>query len=176
MESRCTWLGKPRARLTIRVLIVIILTMSGELDAAFVCTALMRIGTRMATVFDQHFAESGVTQAQFRVLLAICEQGGPEGMPPSALAEHLLLERATVSVLTQRMVERGLLAREPGANRRTFNLSLTSEGREFLHRLLPQATALANKTLSGISPHTLREMQAALQTAERRLRHSSEEE
>ena len=29
----------------------------------------MRVGTRMATGFDQHFAEFGIMQAQFRALL-----------------------------------------------------------------------------------------------------------
>jgi len=147
-----------------------------DLDASFVCTALMRIGTRMATVFDQHFAEIGVTQAQFRVLLAIHEKGRPEGMSPSVLADHLLIERATVSVLTQRMVERGLLAKTPGTNRRTFNLSLTEEGQTLMHRLIPQATLLASQTLSGISPGKLREMQAALEVVEHRLRYSSQED
>ena len=43
---------------------------------------LMRIGTRMATGFDQHFAELGITQAQFRILLAVWEQGGAAGIAP----------------------------------------------------------------------------------------------
>ena len=58
-----------------------------------VCTALMRIGTRMAAGFDQHFSRVGITQAQFRTLLAIHQEGGREGITPSALADHLLIER-----------------------------------------------------------------------------------
>ena len=67
----------------------------------------------MATVFDQKFARFGLTQAQFRVLLAICE-AGRDGIAPSTLAAQLLIERATVSVLTTRLVERGWLARTAG--------------------------------------------------------------
>src|SRR4028118_1594151 len=90
-----------------------------------ICTALMRLGTRMATAFDQHFAAEGITQAQFRTLLAVWELGGEEGVAPSVLAEKLFLERATVTVLTTRLVERGWLERAAGENRRTFRLVLT---------------------------------------------------
>ncbi|MBA3579803.1 MAG: MarR family transcriptional regulator [Gemmatimonadaceae bacterium] len=138
--------------------------------ASSTCTALMRIGTRMASGFDKHFARLGVTQAQFRTLLAIRERGGVAGITPSALADHLLIERATASVLTSRMVAQGWIARKPGKNRRTFQLVLTAAGKRLLEKLIPRAVALANQTLSDISRHELRQMQASLQLVEARLR------
>jgi DNA-binding MarR family transcriptional regulator len=144
--------------------------MSDEYLASWVCTALMRIGTRMATGFDQRFAPLGVTQAQFRTLLAIREQGGAEGITPSELAEHLLIERATISALTSRMVEQGWLAREPGENRRTFRLVLTEAGTQMLEELIPRAVALADQTLSDISDDQLRQMHGSLESVEARLR------
>lgn len=124
----------------------------------------------MATVFDQHFAAWGVTQAQFRLMLAIHEEGGDAGISPSALAGHLLLERATISVLTQKMVERGLLSRLPGENRRTFQLTLSDNGRALLFALIPRAVALADDSLSGIALTQLQEMQRMLGTVENHLR------
>lgn len=144
--------------------------MGEEYLASGVCTALMRIGTRMATGFDQHFAPLGITQAQFRTLLAIWEQGGGEGITPSALAEHLLIERATISVLTRRMVDQGWVARTPGENRRTFRLVATEAGTEMLQALIPRAVALANETLADIPDEQLRQMQASLERVESRLR------
>lgn len=140
---------------------------------SWICTALMRLGTRMATGFDQHFAALGITQAQFRTLLAIRERGGTEGITPSALAEHLLLERATVSVMTGRMVEQGWLVRRPGENRRTFRLVLTDAGTQLLEALVPRAVALANRTLSDVSHTRLRQMRASLELVEARLRASA---
>src|SRR5687768_461102 len=84
-----------------------------------ICTAMMRIGTRMAAVFDQKFAEQKTTQAQFRTLLVICDVGGEAGISPSDLAAFLLLDRATVTSVTARLVEEGWIERLPGANRRT---------------------------------------------------------
>jgi DNA-binding MarR family transcriptional regulator len=130
----------------------------------------MRIGTRMATGFDQHFAHLGITQAQFRVLLAVWEEGSTKGIAPSALADYLFIERATVSVLTGRMIERGWLARKPGENRRTHNLTLTKAGMRLLQEAIPEADALAERTLSGIFPGQLQEMRASLELIENRLR------
>ena len=136
---------------------------------AALCTALMRVGTRMATLFDQKFSRFGLTQAQFRVLLAVCEAGA-EGVTPSALADRLLIERATVSVLTTRLVERGWLARQPGENRRTFLLVLTDTGAASLSEALPHAMALAEETLAGFHREELRETLALLDRLEAHLR------
>ena len=124
----------------------------------------------MATGFDQHFADLGITQAQFRILLAVWQQGGAEGIAPSILAEHLLIERGTTSILTNRMVERGWLARQPGENRRTYRLILTATGRQLLDKVIPLAVELADHTLSGISSTQLNQMRANLELIEARLR------
>ena len=124
----------------------------------------------MATGFDQHFAELGITQAQFRILLAVWEQGGADGIAPSVLAHHLLIERGTISVLTNRMIERGWLARRPGENRRTFPLTLTPTSQELLEKVIPLAIELADHTLSGISPAHLQQLRTNLELIEARLR------
>ena len=144
--------------------------MEQKLAAPWVCTALMRIGTRMAAGFDQHFVTFGVTQAQFRILLALSELGGGEGIAPSTLAAHLMLERPTVSVLTNRMVERGWLKRTKGANRRTFLLVLDEAGRELLIRMTPHAISLAEATLSSLHSDDLCALRSALESIEAHLR------
>ena len=124
----------------------------------------------MATGFDQHFADMGITQAQFRILLAVWEQGGSEGIAPSALANYLLIERGTISILTNRMVELGWLTRKPGENRRTYRLRLTPAARQLLDKVIPLAVELAEHTLSGISAAQLRQMRTNLELIETRLR------
>ncbi|MGI4789205.1 MAG: MarR family winged helix-turn-helix transcriptional regulator [Janthinobacterium lividum] len=139
------------------------------LTTSWLCTALMRIGTRLATHFDQHFAEAGITQAQFRALLAV-SAADTAGIAPSALAEMLLIERATISVLTNRLVERDLLHRLPGVNRRTFNLALTEDGARLLHQMIPAAVALADEILHNLPLTNLSEMQKSLMSIEMHLR------
>lgn len=132
--------------------------------------ALMRLGTRMATVFDQRFAGLDITQAQFRTLLAIWELGGQAGVSPSVLAESLLLERATVTVLTTRLVERGLIERVPGNNRRTLRLVLTPAGAQQLHKVVPQANALAGETLAGVERQDMARLEELLAGIEAQVR------
>ena len=148
---------------------VILLTVKDAPLPAALCTALMRVGTRMATIFDQKFSRFGLTQAQFRVLLAVWE-AGEEGVTPSALADRLLIERGTVSVLTARLVERGWLARRPGENRRTFLLVLTEAGTARLQEVLPHAVALADETLTGFRREDLHGTLALLDQLEAHLR------
>lgn len=144
--------------------------MKTHLLTSAICTAMMRVGTRMATTFDQQFGELGVTQAQFRTLLAVRYSSGPEGITPSELADHLLLERPTVTVLVTRLVERGLLGRQPGANRRSYRLALTPTGEALLDRVVPRAIALAEELLVGFSPEQLERIWEALQAIEARVR------
>lgn len=137
---------------------------------AEVCTALMRIGTHMASGFDQYFSELKVTQAQFRLLLAAWTQGGREGVTPSALADYLLIERSSVSVLSQGLVERGWLQRLPGENRRSHRLALTASGGRTLERVAPLALDLAADTLANFSPAQLKALLKNLEQIETRLR------
>ena len=143
-----------------------------------ICLALMRVGTRMVTGFDQRFADHQITQAQFRVLLAVHQAGGNEGIAPSVLADHLLIERATVSLLAARLVERGLLERQVDpTTRRSHKLRLTPSGGQTLQALGQKATALGEETLSVFNPEEetiLLEMLARLEQRLRDMAHQRE--
>lgn len=138
--------------------------------ASLVCTALMRIGTHMATGFDQHFAEQKMTQAQFRMLLSTWLEGKHEGVTPSRLADHMLVERATVSALSRVLVERGWLKRIAGENRRSHRLVLTPAGGRQLEQLAPLAVQLAEDTLADLSKAQLKALLESLDLIESRLR------
>jgi DNA-binding MarR family transcriptional regulator len=130
----------------------------------------MRIGTRMAVEFDHQFAELGINQAQFRILLAVWSEGGRAGIQPSALADHLLIERGTVSVMTGRMIKLGWLERLPGPNRRSHLLRLTQAGGHMLERCAPRAIALGDDTFQSFPRRQLDGMYEVLNTIETELR------
>jgi DNA-binding MarR family transcriptional regulator len=144
--------------------------MSRETQTAWICTAMMRIGMRMATGFDQYFEPLGLTQSQFRILLGVRSRGGKAGITPSVLADHLLIERGTVSVLSNRMVEEGWIERHPGENRRSYRLRLTPKGKRILETAVPRASDLADETLSGFSRQQLENMRTVLEHIEARMR------
>lgn len=141
-----------------------------DLISSRLCLALMRVGTRVAGGFDQHFAGLGLTQAQFRMLLAVWEEGGAEGVTPSDLADRLLIERASVSTLASVMVSRGWLSRVPGENRRSHRLVLTAVGGEVLQAAIPSAVTLADYILSLLGRGELVSLRSLLGRVEERLR------
>lgn len=144
--------------------------------ASRVCLALMRVGTRMAVGFDQHFSHFGITQAQFRLLIAVWNCGGREGATPSALADYLFLERATVSVMINRLLGEGLLTKLPGENRRSYKVALTEKSGALLQSMAPEATALADTTLAEFRQRELHQLEAHLKALEQRLRRAQEQE
>jgi DNA-binding MarR family transcriptional regulator len=135
-----------------------------------ICSALIRLGTRMATGFDQRFSDLGISQAQFRIMLAIKDQGDSRGVSPSTLANQLLIERGTMSVLSNRLVEKGWLERTPGENRRSLRLGLTSKGRKLLEKVFPRSIELADQLLADFSRKQLDLTQIFLHQVEVRLR------
>ena len=143
-----------------------------DLQTAVVCTTLMRLGTHMATIFDQRFSAMGITQASFRTLLALCELEGISdgGIAPSRLADYLLIDRATVTVLVSRLIAQGAVERLPGPNRRTHRLRLTPAGQAKITEVIPSVITLADETLAGIPPEDLSRLLAVLTQTETRLR------
>ena len=127
----------------------------------------------MATLFDQNLAGHGITQAQFRVMWGIRELGDEAGVAPSILADHLLIERGTVTVLTNRMVQLGWLSRMPGENRRTFRLCLTQAGRSKFREAIPPAILLADRVTDGADREELQQVLKHLAELESHLRANS---
>lgn len=141
-----------------------------------ICLGLMRLGTRMASQFDTWFAEHEITQAQFRVLLAVWQLGGqPEHVTPSALADHLFIERPTATALIAKLVERGLLTRVPDpTDRRSHTLRLTPSGGNLLSVTGPIATAKGANTLAPFSDAKQETFLALLARLEAHLRSGAE--
>ncbi len=138
--------------------------------ALLICSALVRLGTRIATGFDQRFSDLDVSQAQYRIMLGIKNYANSAGVAPSTLANQLLIERGTMSVLSNRMVDRGWLERLPGENRRSLRLRLTSKGRKLLEKVVPRSIELADQLLAEFSPRQLDLIQTYLHQIEDRLR------
>jgi DNA-binding MarR family transcriptional regulator len=135
-----------------------------------ICSTLVRLGTRMATGFDQRFSDLDISQAQYRIMLAIDQQDGTNGVAPSTLADQLLIERGTMSVLSNRLVEKGWLERLPGENRRSLRLGLTSKGRKRLEKVFPRSVELADQLLADSSGEQLELFRTFLHQVETRLR------
>lgn len=129
----------------------------------------------MAVGFNQNFDVLGLTQAQFRAVLAVWNLGATVGVTPTELAEYLFLERATVSVLIRKLIAKELLAQRPGDNRRSYRVVLTAKGIELLQRVSPRAQMHADTTFEGFPSDDIQTFENMLVELESRLRRGSRE-
>ncbi|HEX4113802.1 MAG TPA: MarR family transcriptional regulator [Stellaceae bacterium] len=107
------------------------------------------IARLMRKRFDARTRTSGLTRAQWQVLLTLTRQ---EGVNQAALAETLDLEPITVGRLIDRMQEAGWVERRPdAADRRAHRLYITARARPMMIQLETVGNVLLDEAFSGLT-------------------------
>jgi DNA-binding MarR family transcriptional regulator len=107
-------------------------------DARAVFDSIRRI-VRVLRLTSRHTEkEFGLSAAQLFVLQKLAEAGTP--LTPSDLAARTLTDQSSISVVTQRLVDRGYASRSRSeTDARSYQLTLTETGRSVV-RKVPDAT------------------------------------
>jgi DNA-binding MarR family transcriptional regulator len=122
--------------------------------------APMAVVSRLARVRDfidaqlaAVFGNFGLSAPSFAVLVTLARLGGESvGVSQRRLADELGLTPGTVSVRIDRLVEDGLVSREPDPDaRRNVLVALTPRGRELFERVVPAHLANEARLLSALS-------------------------
>jgi DNA-binding MarR family transcriptional regulator len=122
--------------------------------------APMAVVSRLARVRDfidaqlaAVFGNFGLSAPSFAVLVTLARLGGESvGVSQRRLADELGLTPGTVSVRIDRLVEDGLVSREPDPDaRRNVLVALTPKGRELFERVVPAHLANEARLLSALS-------------------------
>lgn len=81
----------------------------------------------------------GLTDVQFNLMMLLQHQTGPgEGLAQSQLSEMMLVNRANITSLIDRMEKAGLVARTSSPSDRRYNIIvLTPYGKKLLSRIEP---------------------------------------
>lgn len=107
------------------------------------------IARLMRKRFDARARNSGLTRAQWQVLMSLTHH---EGSNQAALADALDLEPITVGRLIDRMEEAGWVERRAdAADRRVHRLYITDRARPMMTRLETLATDLLEEAFAGVS-------------------------
>lgn len=125
-------------------------------DAAYrALLALVRTSSLLRKAGDRFFADFGLTQVQFNVLM-ILKYDAPGGCTQRALGELLLVEAADVTGIVKRMLAQGLLTRErhPSDNR-AWIVRLSPHGKEILARVEPPYYTTVDRVMSLHKPRDL---------------------
>ncbi|MCI4040373.1 MULTISPECIES: MarR family winged helix-turn-helix transcriptional regulator [unclassified Streptomyces] len=120
---------------------------------------------------DAVFAAHGLDRGEFDVLASLRRTGAPHEMPPSQLAEILLITRAGMTKRVDRLEARGLVTRRADPeDRRSLRICLTPEGIVLVDAAVTEHAANENRLLSLLTEDeahafdaTLRKLLAAVE-------------
>lgn len=104
--------------------------------------------------------ELGITPQQVRLLLELSAVGT---LRPMQLAERMEIHVSTLSGITDRLAERGLVSRSPSLDdRRCSDLALTDEGSQLLHDLFAGGCGALREALTGLGRRRVAQLEGLL--------------
>ena len=117
----------------------------------------------------QLLAREGVTSmGAFNVLTVVAGDHRP--LPPSVIAERMMVTRPTITGLLDSLEGRGLLTRELGADDgRQRVVRLTRRGRAIVNRLVPQIHRFERELFDCLSQRELVALRGMVATLQQRL-------
>lgn len=116
--------------------------------------AFWQAGSRLRRLAEVRFAASGLSPAQWRVLRALHEHAdaGRRSVRATDLCCELLLTKATVSGILNRLLRMGLVSRAPvKLDQRARAVTLTPAGRRIVASILHDHPAWMRGLMAGLS-------------------------
>ena len=125
-----------------------------------VVVALLKFHSRLERCLSGGLAAHGMTLAQHDVLMTLCHG---DGITQQELAERLLVTKANVVGLIDRVGAAGWVERRPDPeDRRVNRLYLTDAGRKLARAAAPGQHALVKKIFGSLTEAELRQLHALL--------------
>lgn len=107
---------------------------------------ISRIYNRSIRESNQHLKKWNLSAAQFDVLVQV---GSSEKLSQQELADKLFVTKGNITQLLNKMEELGLIMREQ--EWKTKYLSLTEEGKELFHEVVPNQEQFQAAQFSGLN-------------------------
>jgi DNA-binding MarR family transcriptional regulator len=125
-----------------------------------VAVALLQFHGRLERRMSDGLSAAGITLAQYDVLMTLCHG---DGITQQELAERLLVTKANVVGLIDRVGAAGWVERRPDPeDRRVNRLYLTDAGRRLARAAQPGQYALVKEIFGRLTEAELRQMHALL--------------
>ena len=139
-----------------------------DLDAVTVYN-LVRTQSYLAPFIDSGLRRENLTAAQFNALLVL-QVADEDGLLMGQIGDRLVVTRANVTGLVDRLERQGLVARDKTADRRATMVSLTDAGCAILKDTLPHYSRLAAQLTAGLTEREKRTLVRLLSKLRRELR------
>jgi DNA-binding MarR family transcriptional regulator len=114
---------------------------------------------------DVFFKTFGLTDVQFNVLMLLTYQGGPEeGLSQAELSNMMLVNRANITTLIDRMEKASLVVRTSVSNdRRTNIIKLTAKGKKIFEKTEPLYVEMVKLAMAGCNQAEQKKLVATLE-------------
>lgn len=104
--------------------------------------------------------EVSLTPLHFEIMVLLTEEGA---LPLAKIGERLVLAKAHMTQLVDKLVESEIVIREADpTDRRVTRISITAKGKETLDKIHESVSCAFNKALSSLSENDLKELTASL--------------
>lgn len=99
-------------------------------------------------IFSHEFSTESITPRQKAVLVIVTQN---PGLKQSELAEHLYVDRNTITDIVKRLCTNELLVRKScKEDQRAYELNISSKGIELLNKILPRDLLVEKKILKRV--------------------------
>ena len=113
---------------------------------------------------DAFFKTLGLTDVQFNVMMLLNYQGGGEGLSQVQLSDMMLVNRANVTTLIDRMEKTTLVARTSlSGDRRTNIIKMTAKGKKIFEKAEPMYDKIIKQAMAGFSQGELSKLVSVLE-------------
>ena len=118
----------------------------------------------------------GLSGPQYTLLITVAYLQGESGIAMRALARNLRVSSAFITAESQRLIDRGLLAKRPNPHdSRSTLISVTAAGRRRLEKLVPELRTINDQFFGHVNAqsfrHAMRFLEQLLAGSERVMAH-----
>lgn len=121
---------------------------------------------------DVFFSRFGLTDVQFNLLTLLYFQSGPEGgLSQAQLSDMMLVNRANITSLVDRMEKAGLVKRNAHSNDRRFNIvKLTTKGKALFEKVESLYIEQVREAMSALNQAQMKTLMGMLEKVRGALR------
>lgn len=115
--------------------------------------SLTSVYEALEEVFSPHFARYGLSAPKFGALVQLHMAGG-RGLTQSELGKKMLVSRANITGLIDRLEKDGLVVRQDDpSDKRAFRVCLTARASALMNAFLPVHNDYIHKAMSSLDSH-----------------------
>jgi DNA-binding MarR family transcriptional regulator len=107
---------------------------------------------------SEFFAPYGLTDVQFNLMMMLKHHGGQDGLIQARLSEMMLVNRANITGLIDRLEKAGFVRRTAAEDRRYNMIQLTQKGRKLLDKADPAYGKEVQKVMGILNKTELKKL------------------